>query len=140
MKRLYSVVACFALLAFLLGSAPSAAAQSKLRINIPFAFTANHQHLPAGSYYVTWLGSGVIQIFNRETDDAQFLTVRPDQGRVVESSSRFVFMQDGRRYYLASVWIAGTSVHSEMVVQHRPERGTNMAKSSPIKTIEIEAD
>jgi hypothetical protein len=140
MKRLYSAFACFALAAFTLFSATTAAAQSKLRINIPFAFTANHQQLPAGSYYVTWLGSGVIQVLNRETGDAQFLMVRPHQGRVIETRSRFVFQQEGRRYYLANVWVAGSSMHSEMLVQHRPERGTDLAKAPSTKTVEIEAN
>ena len=124
---------------FILGGSAKLVAQEKVRITIPFAFTANHQQLPAGPYYATWLTDRAIQLVNKQTGEAQFLTVRPERGRAIETRSRFVFVQEGKRFYLGSVWMAGTSVHSEMTVQHRPERAQEMANAPAPKTIEIAA-
>lgn len=139
MKRLSGMILLlFAALSILvLGGTTSATAQDKLTITIPFGFTANHHYLPAGVYNVDWLSDRYLALRNDRTHESHVLMVRPEQGNVIETRGRFVFMMEGSRYYLARVWIAGSSVHSEMVVQHRPERVQELAEASASRTIEI---
>jgi hypothetical protein len=128
------------MLVFILGASTKANAQDKLRINVPFAFTANHQYLPAGIYNVYWLSDRYMELSNSKTGDAAVLMVRPEQGNAIETRGRFVFLQDGTRFYLARVWMAGSSVHSEMTVQHKMEPRPKLAKDQTPGTVEIAMD
>jgi hypothetical protein len=137
MKRFSGTITLLLAVVVILGGAAKLAAQDKLTITIPFAFTANHQFLPAGAYNVNWLSDRYMALRNAKTSETHVVMVRPEQGQVIESRGRFVFLRDGGRYYLARVWKAGSSVHSEMTVQHQPERATELAKAPVPKTIEI---
>ena len=124
-ERFYSGIFTLLLAAitvFAPGGSARATAQDRLTVTVPFAFTANHQYLPAGSYNVDWLTDRSMELRNAKTGEVHVLTVRPEQGQIIETRGRLVFLQDGSRYYLARVWMAGSSVHSDMAVQHRPER------------------
>jgi len=126
-----------AIAVFVLGGSANVTAQDKLTITIPFAFTADHQYLPAGAYNVDWLTDRYMELRNAKTGEAHVLMVRPEQGQVIETRGRFVFLQDGSRYYLARVWMAGSSVHSEMAAQHRPESASELAQAPSPKTVEV---
>ena len=142
MKRFSGTISLLfaAMAVFILGGSVRAAAQETLKITIPFDFTANHQYLPAGAYNVIWLSDRNMVLRNSETGKSKILAVRPEEGQSSETRSRFVFLHEGSRYYLARVWVAGTSLHSEMVTQHRPERGQQVAMLSAPATVEINAN
>jgi hypothetical protein len=126
-----------AMAVLILGASARANAQDKLRINVPFAFTANHQYLSPGIYNVYWLSDRYMELSNSKTGEAFVLMVRPEQGNAIETRGRFVFLQDGSRFYLTRVWMAGSSVHSEMTVQHRLEPRPKLAKDQTPGTVEI---
>ena len=99
-----------------------ASAQVLQSVTIPFAFSANHHFVPAGSYEVQLLSDRFLSLRNVKTDKTQILLVRPDEGRVIETQGRLIFRRGGGRIYLTQVWIAGTNVHSELAVRTKPER------------------
>ena len=99
-----------------------ASAQVTQSVTIPFAFSANHHFLAAGSYKVQLLSDSFLSLRNVKTNKTQFLLVRPEEGRVIETQGRLIFRRDGGRNYLTQVWIAGTNVHSELAVRPSPER------------------
>ena len=127
------------LAAGLLCAAPNASAQtspsSHQSVTIPFAFTANHLQIPAGNYEVRILSNGLLSLRNVETGKAEFLMIRRDEDRSVDTRSRLVFQRDETASHLTQVWIAGTSYHSELAFQ--PKAGQLMAKNSPAATFEI---
>ena len=123
------------LVAGLLGAAANASAQTAERATIPFAFTANHLQIPAGNYEVRILSNGLLSLRNVETGKAEFLMIRRDEDRSVDTRSRLVFQRDETASHLTQVWIAGTSYHSELAFQPKP--GQLMAKNSPVATFEI---
>jgi hypothetical protein len=88
----------------------------------------------AGSYKVELLSDRYLSLRNIATNRTQVLMVRPEAGQAIETRSRLVFQQDGSRKYLAQVWIAGTSLHSEMAIQHKKERES--AKNN-VTTVEL---
>lgn len=140
MKRFSGTISLlFAMAVFILGGSAKAAAQENLRITVPFAFTANHQYLPAGAYSVNWLSDHYMVLRNVQSGEAQVLIVRPEDGPIIETQGRFVFVQEGNRYYLARVCVAGRSLHSEMTVQHRPESAAQLTKAPAPKTVEVAA-
>jgi hypothetical protein len=112
----------------LLCAASKAPAQSTASVTIPFAFSADNQYVPAGSYKVQLLSDRFLSLRNMNTNETQILMVRPEAGQVVQTHGRLVFHQVGKLNYLTQVWIAGASQHSEMTVQRKPER--QLAKGS----------
>jgi hypothetical protein len=125
------------LAAGLLCAATLASAQSNLSIKIPFAFSAEHQTVPAGSYKVELLTDRYLSLRNAATHKTQVLMVRPEQGQAIETRSRMVFSREGSKNYLAQIWIAGTSVHSEIAVPHKPERQLAQGPAPAASTIEV---
>ena len=124
------------LAAGLLCAGATASAQTTASVTIPFAFSAENQVVPAGHYKVELLSDRYVALRNTSTNQSQVLMVRPEAGTAIETRGRLVFHQDGSKKYLAQVWIAGTSMHSEMAVQHKQER--TLAQRAPkMPTIEV---
>jgi len=118
----------------LLCAGATASAQTTASVTIPFAFSADNQNVAAGSYKVELLSDRYLSLRNIATNKTQVLMVRPEEGQAIETRGRLVFQQDGSRKYLAQVWIAGTSLHSEMAVQHKRE--SQLAKGH-VTTVEL---
>lgn len=106
----------------LLSAGATASAQTTASVTIPFGFSADNQNLEAGSYKVELLSDRYLSLRNIATNKNQVLMVRPEAGQAIETRGRLVFQQEGSRKYLAQLWIAGTSLHSEMAIQHKRER------------------
>jgi hypothetical protein len=113
----------------LLCAAPHAAAQTSASFTVPFAFSANNQEVPAGSYNIQ-LQNRFLYLRSLKTTKTVILMVRPDDSaRMTDTPGRLVFQRYGRRNYLKQVWIGGTSRHSELVVRPRVEQ--ELAKGTP---------
>ncbi|HTV56067.1 MAG TPA: hypothetical protein VMI06_14285 [Terriglobia bacterium] len=120
----------------LLCATSSASAQTSERATIPFAFTADHQQFPAGTYEVRRLPDGLMSLYNLETGKIQLLMVRLEAGRTVQTRGRLVFHHDETGNSLMQVWIAGTTVHTELMVQ--PKLKQAVAKNVlPESTVEV---
>jgi hypothetical protein len=121
----------------LLCAGANASAQTTAYVTIPFAFSADNQNVSAGSYKVELLSDRYLSLRNIATNQTMILMVRPEAGLAIESRGRMVFQQDGSQKYLAQVWIAGTSLHSEMAVQHKRETESAKSKAAPASTVEV---
>ena len=55
--------------------------------------------------------------------------VRLEGGRVVQTRGRLIFHRDETGNSLTQVWIAGTTIHSELMVQ--PKFHQTVAKNDP---------
>jgi len=111
----------------LLCAAANASAQSIQTATIPFAFSADHQQFPAGTYEVRRLSDGLMSLYNLDTRKIQLLMVRAEGGRAVQTRGRLVFHRGETLNSLTQVWIAGTTIHSELMAQ--PELKQNAAKN-----------
>jgi len=132
--NLSNLILSLSLATGLLCAGAAASAQTTASVTIPFAFSADNQNVAAGSYKIELLSDRYLSLRNRATNKTQVLMVRPEEGQAIETRGRLVFQQDGSRKYLAQVWIAGTSLHSEMAVQHKRE--SQLAKSH-VTTVEL---
>jgi hypothetical protein len=104
----------------LLYAAANASAQHT-SVTVPFAFTANHEYMPAGFYEVQMMSDRFMALRNTVTRDTQVFMVHPTEGQILESPGRLVFVRVGQQFHLNQVWIAGKSMHSELVVQHKAD-------------------
>ena len=116
---LTNLLLSLSLAAGLLCATSNASAQAIETATIPFSFTADHQQFPAGTYQVTRLRDGVMSLCNLDTAKTQLLMVRLEGGRVVETRGRLIFHHDETGNSLMQVWVAGTTIHSELMVQPR---------------------
>ncbi len=117
--------------------ATNASAQATGTIYIPFAFTANHQLVPAGSYKVDLLSDRYLALIDSKTGTTRtVLLVRPEQGQNVSARSGFVFHGSGEHYFLKEVKIAGSSMRSELAVQ--PKLEPLVAKGAALESSTIE--
>src|SRR3974390_3605397 len=98
-----------ALVAGLLGVISGASAQQRIQVTIPFAFTANHQLMPAGDYQVRLVNPDVMMLIadGTKTDKGIYLEIRPESELNAETHSCLTFLHPGARYYLKEVRIAG---------------------------------
>jgi hypothetical protein len=126
---LTKVLLSLPLAAGLLCTAPHAGAQTSASFTVRFAFSANNQDVPAGSYDIQRVSSCILSLHNVKTGKSQFLMVRPESGPAIETRGRLVFQRYERHVYLRQVWSPGTSMHSELVV--RPTLEESLAKQIP---------
>jgi hypothetical protein len=125
------------LTAGLLGSAIPASAQTDLDVNVPFAFSANNQHFPAGHYRVQSLSSCILSIRNVKTASTVVVMVRSEQGRIFESHSRLVFDREGNQNYLTQVWAPNTDSYSELTSRPRHDQELRTQAHPAPSTIEV---
>ena len=121
--------------------AEAASAQTSAPVYVPFAFVANHQVLPAGTYKVELLSDRFLAFVNNENGKTErIIMVRPEPGSRIEPVGRLVFLSfigrgNDDRYILKEVRMAGSSMHSALAVQPKPEPLS--AKNTGAPTFEI---
>ena len=141
MKRSVKLLAAiFATLLTVMLIAPVAIAQEALRVTIPFAFTANHQVLPAGSYVVkhqdgTWGPYLLLVNRSKGTVAAMLMAYTTASHRTLAYSS-LVFYNSGHKYWLSEIRFAESNMTSQLSAQPKPEPTLAKVTEHPT-TIEI---
>ena len=135
--NLSNLILSLSLATGLLCAGATASAQTTASVTVPFAFSADNQNVAAGSYKVELLSDRYLSLRNIATNQTRVLMVRPEAGQAIETRGRMVFHQDGTRKYLTQVWIAGTSLHSEMTVQQKRESQSATSQATPPSTVEL---
>lgn len=136
--KLSKLIFSLALTTGLLCAGTDASAQTTASITIPFAFSADNQYVAAGTYHVQLLSDSFLSLRNIATNQTKILMVRPEVGLAIETRGRFTFVQEGPRKYLAQVWIAGTSLHSEMALQHKAQHEHELRRSNATPPTNVE--
>jgi len=121
------LIATFALLPM---AAVNASAQNSAHVNVPFAFVANHQSVPAG-YYQVLASDTSLTLIDTNTGKAQaILVVRHEAGPAIESKGMLTFKTSGGRHILTEAQFAGSSTHSELLAQPKQERQVASTESN----------
>ena len=110
-KQTLTMIVLIVLAGSLAGSAKAQSLSTgKLVANIPFAFSAGNQTLPAGEYFVRCVNPAsdqtVLQITSRDGRNSVMLHMTSKRRKTSETA-QVVFHQYGDRYFLAQVWTAG---------------------------------
>ncbi len=95
----------------LLSFAPTAFAQDKLEVNIPFSYIVGRQTLPAGKYEfkVDYSGStiSIADLSTRRSEMANFLSTLDETNQSDASGPHVVFDKVGNTYWLSQLWLPG---------------------------------
>lgn len=116
---------------------PAAWAQNAARVTVPFAFTANHQVLSAGTYRVELQAENYIMFVNCESGKVAGMLVRSTNAYKKIGQGSLVFRVDKNKYELAHVRFAYTNVQSDLAGPTEIEREREMAASPTVRTVEI---
>jgi hypothetical protein len=85
--------------------------QRLMKVDVPFAFAAEGQTLPAGEYLVlTVTPERSIRIVSSDGKHSAVVTTLPNYASSPSENSRLVFHRYGDEYFLTQVWTAGQNV------------------------------
>ena len=136
MKRRFVVLAAaFTTVLALMLLLPRGSAQNAARANVPFAFTANHQTLPAGCYSLTLQSHGYLVLTNCATGKMVGLMVRTTNAYRKVDHASLVFFNTGHRYWLTDVRFAHTNMESRLAAQ--PKSEPELAKDLAASRVEV---
>ncbi len=138
MKRQFMyLVAVFTVLFVVMLAGPAAWAQNAVRVSIPFAFSANHQVLPAGTYRVELQAENYIMFINCQTGKVAGLLVRSTGSSEKIGHGSLVFWVSPSRNQLVQIKFANTNTQSDLAAPTSLEREREMATGTVVRTVEI---
>jgi hypothetical protein len=126
-------IATFALLPL---AVVNVSAQAKAHVDVPWGFVANHHYVPAGNYEVLTSENTMTLIDADSGRTAAVLLIRKEGGSEIENRGRLEFYVSGSRHTLVEAQFAGSSMHSILLGQPKPER-TVARNSDQAKTFDI---
>jgi len=79
--------------------------QPLFHVDIPFAFVAAGNHLPAGHYHLSHAGDPYVVIIQSDDNRARAAVyVHPSETDAKVASTKLVFNKYGDQYFLSQVW------------------------------------
>jgi len=91
-----------------------------MKVNVPFAFSAEDHSLPAGEYLVlTVTPERSIRIVSADGKHSAIVNTLPNYAKSPSETSRLVFHKYGNEYFLAQVWTAGDNVARNPFISQR---------------------
>ena len=114
-NRFYSALTTLGVSVILAASSPSARADQKLIVNVPFDFVVMNHQMEAGTYDVTTdLRLNTVLIRAETGGPATFAISFAAQAPKTVEQAKLVFRCYGDRYFLAQVWGPGTNQGREL--------------------------
>ena len=102
-RQAYTLIGALVLTVMFGFSTANAQTANRAVANIPFAFSAGEQKLPAGKYVISATESKIQRIRSLDGRFSAVLQMQAVQGKVVETG-KLVFHRYGDRYFLAQFW------------------------------------
>ena len=92
-----------------------------MKVDVPFAFSAGKQILPAGNYYVTAITpeNTIALVSSPDGQHSLILADLPNYSDSPSADSRLVFQKYGNEYFLTQVWVKGDNVARNPLISKR---------------------
>ena len=103
-------------------NARSGYAENASQVNIPFAFTADHQIFPAGHYRVSRESDSYLIVRSTDTGLGAGLMVRTKRTLENRGKNSLVFQHDASGYRLLTVRFAQGGLQIDLAMQPKSER------------------
>lgn len=101
-SRIYGALALFAVA--LMASVPVVQAQTRVKADVPFAFSLQDKSMPAGNYAVISLSNQSLEIWNLDANRGTLVAKQMSMQSNREQSPKLVFHKYGDQYFLAQIW------------------------------------
>jgi hypothetical protein len=126
----HNIYGALAMLAVaLMISVPMSQAQSRVRANVPFAFTLEQSSMPAGGYEISSIDEKVISVRNLETGQARLLIASVHVEASQDQHAKLVFHKYGDQYFLSQIWDGSGNDGIELPTSKR-EKELTMASTN----------
>jgi hypothetical protein len=123
-SRIYGAFAILA--AALIVSASFAQAQTRIKAEVPFAFSLQNQSMPAGDYKIIALSDRVLEVLNLDGKHGQLVAKQMSVQSFKDQSPKLVFHKYGDQYFLSEIW-AGDSHTGIALSESKREKEVAMA-------------
>ena len=109
-NKIYTAIAIFGMfLGFAMANAHGQAA-SKVKVEIPFEFSAGKTTVPAGVYSIKRISANVLTFRSDDGKSAVILNAPVTQTSSDPNAvERLVFNKQGERYFLSQIWLTADS-------------------------------
>ncbi len=81
-----------------------AQSQTRLRADVPFAFSLQEKSMPIGSYEIISLSAQVLEVWNMDTQHGQLLVKQMSVQANKVQHPKLVFNKYGDQYFLSQIW------------------------------------
>ena len=133
MRNVSRILAALALT--LAAAAASGQNATVVQANVPFAFEAAGQAMPAGDYRISLnLVNGLVLITGPDRHSISFLSSY--QGRLLEGSSYLRFVRDGNDSFLREVSFSGSAQLVPLAGKKHAVRGDEMASKNQLVLVQ----
>jgi hypothetical protein len=124
------LVLCFLTIGGRIIANAQTASVPKIEANVPFAFVVGDTRLPAGRYLIRTVdgnANDVIEIRSaRDATSVVFDTVGGEiQGAEIQRKTKLVFDVVEGQYFLAEIWLAGSSTGNELTESRMEKKLTD---------------
>ena len=123
-SKIYGALAMLA--AALIVSVPFAQAQSRVKADVPFAFSLQDKAMPAGNYQIIALSDRVLEVWNLDAQHGQLLAKQMSVQSSKDQSPKLVFHKYGDQYFLSQIWDGQNDTGIELAESKR-EKEVKMA-------------
>lgn len=124
--KLFRIAFCAAMFALTVG-AIGQTSPGDLVVDVPFAFSAAGQKLPAG-HYIVKQHTGMIRILG-DNNQSLFVPTHPTL-RTRAEGSKLIFHRYGDSYFLSELWVGGNKSGKELY----PSKAEREAKTLQAET------
>ena len=117
------------LAAALMISVPMVQAQSRVKADVPFAFSVDKQSMSAGNYEISALNDKVLEIRNLDTRQVRMLMKSQGVQASKIQNAKLVFHKYDDQYFLSQIWNGSSDTGIEFATSRR-EKEMRMAGNS----------
>jgi hypothetical protein len=118
-RKVYGVLTMLAVA--LIVSVPMVQAQtpSRLRADVPFAFSLADKSMPAGNYEIRSLSDRLLEVWNLDIQHGQMLMKQISVQDDNVHNAKLVFHKYGDQYFLSQIWDGRSNSGVELAVSNR---------------------
>ena len=109
-NKIYTVIAIFGMFFGLAVANAHGQAPSKVRVDIPFEFSAGKTTLQAGAYTIKRMSGNLLRLRSEDGKSTAILNAPVTQTSTNPNSiERLVFSKHGEQYLLSEIWLTADS-------------------------------
>jgi hypothetical protein len=137
-KQVYKVIALSSLLLLLVSGVSYGQEGYRVIANIPFAFIAGNNTLPAGEYTIDRPNEnepGLLLIRGVDSNLALFVNAENVETKQTPDKTELVFNEIGNKYFLSRIWVSGDDTGRE-IPKPRAERELEKVALTQVVTLQ----
>lgn len=109
----------------------------QMRVNVPFAFSANDRTMPAGKYTISLHPENGTILMQTEGQPSLFVSTLPTESTVSPDRGSLVFQRYGSTLFLSEIWTRGSTSGLEVPFKADAQKTSHTKHSRHSLVIQI---